>query len=214
MSSPNIIKLLPLEKSSFLPRFRETVKGGMTMGHLIAGEDWLENGMLRVWVPGSVSSVLPENLRYDLFNSRDEIVFGHNQVLPELHRVFDRHLSASPAALVVADTYYRVSRPQRPKGKQLSWFSTNDPRGGTERNICVYVQDDRASAAVYDEILRDAHQYTTVAVLTKLTGGTSIEPGQHLDPQSATLQGLLQNVEHVVIGVFDEMSFMLWSRSE
>jgi hypothetical protein len=97
-------ELVSVEKSSFLPRFREMVKGGMTFGHLIAGEDWLENGMLRVWVPGSVSSVLPENLRYDLFNSRDEIWPATNGSFRVLPVFFDRHFRAGPAALVIADT--------------------------------------------------------------------------------------------------------------
>jgi hypothetical protein len=196
-------KALPLAES-VLVNFRELLRGSLGLGsHL---ENRVTDGKLWVWVPEVLTSIDPRRLREDIFYPE---TFDVDPVRKEAIRNF---LSVEPAGLVIADTAYEPSEARPDRLDSMEWFSLHPAYNPSKIRVCVFVRGPEFSDASYDALVGAASPYPTTLVLTALPDSSELRSGVHLDPPSQILQNLLDRVQSVMVGVFDELSMMVWSK--
>jgi len=79
--------------------------------------------------------------------------------------------------------------------------------------VKVYLTAADANRQLYPEVERVSSPYPTTIVLTSLPDGLAIRCGGDYAIDSEIIQSLVTRVEHILLGVFDERSMMVWSRS-
>lgn len=188
------------------------LREGHSLGQRIAGQVD-EFTFVGVWLPdSSAAPPPPDKLRYDVLSHPQ--AFGIKEAVDKF---LEQHLTTQENAIVVAETF--VTSPERfplLEEHPIRWFSCAAPDGGWDMRdrICVFLTSDDSNSAAYEAIRRHRSDYPTIMVLTSLPPGSDIECGERLDPKSQRWNELFSRALHVLLGVCDERSFVLMSRSE
>lgn len=194
-------KLVCLD-TEFIAPFRRKLHGGLGLGWRLS-ERKLTPCTLAVWLPDDLTTA-PLNLDYDF--ERWERPFD---IRKELFSVLDAHLR-EPGAVVIADTSRGSCGPRPQWFDQLTWFTCEPLPPAAELRMCAVVEHSRASDQVFEILLREASPYATVLTLSSLPAGVHLGSGDHLD--AGQLEALMDRVERILVGVYDERSMMLWTR--
>jgi hypothetical protein len=198
---------------SFLPQFREMLCGSMVLGRYAIREGLIENGSLRVWVPDAVDAIRPEDIRWDIFypGPHQPARFGMDQAEREAIRLINDHLSRQENALVAADAIQVLSRPEDvPRTVESSWFSCDSMIDKYPSGVCLYLRHGQQSMTACEELLRKMNRYPSSIVLTSVPQEEMPQHTGYVAPE--TMRTLIRRTEHILVGAFDEMSYLWWSR--
>jgi hypothetical protein len=187
--------------------FRELLDASPTFGPLVTGVLDLNIGRLEVWVPDAIESVPLQNLRRDPFYPEED--FGQSEATD---RYFEEYLGKDPQKFLIADTRRTTAESSIRGNPKVPWFTCDSPSTPGKVNTCVYGTGAEFSEQALDDLLAEANQFPRTVVLTSLPAGVALISGCHLAPESPLLTALVHRVEHVLLGVFDETSYMVWSR--
>ncbi len=189
-------KLLDLD-TSWLMLFRENLDGGFALGRLVAQAVDFDKGTLRVFVPEDMGSLAPQRLRHSLIGLDESF-----DVFAPVCQYFDQFCAGDPSKLVIADTYRKSVEP----GERIDvpWFLLYSPDKGGSLQVCAFLRGDQVNPESDGDLLNEASNYPPANVVLK--------SGDYLAPTSPIPAILIRNVEHVLIGVFDDTSYMVWSR--
>lgn len=205
-------KLVPLDES-YAPLCLNYLSLGLSLGpRLLERVEAFDR--LSVWLPDTCTDppsvdVIPHGIP------------GHSErfgLREELTVFFNEFFTQRDGALVVSETLTRAGdRWPVPQKKMIRWFLCEPPPDSKEMwrdRICVYLTKVDADAASYDTLLRHAKAYPSVIFLTSLVPPAEINSGERLDPTSKRWNDLFDRAEYILIGVCDEMSYIVMSRSE
>ena len=197
-------KLISLNES-FIPEFESMLGGGMIFGSLLIKRD-LGDGSLSAWVSERIGEISPHQLRTDIFWPHP---FKYNQ---ELYVFFDRFFEKNRNGILVADTPLTPSMPNNQKFlKGLEWFSCDGPWKEYKQRITVYVTSQSAEHNRYKNILGVAWHYPTTILLTSLPPDQGLRNEAHYGIDSETIRHLIERVDHIMLGIFDERSMAVWT---
>lgn len=197
-------KVLKLEKQ-WLAQFTESLAASPAIGRLALQAISLTTGQLEVWVPDVMASLPPQELQQDYLQYEES--FGVDEAI---YSYFDQHLRNERNKLAIADTHRSVVGEQ--EKIEVSWFLLNPPSQPERIQVCAYISGSDASPGAYDSFLNEASPYPKTIVLTSLDPKFTLSSGDYLSSESPVLKSLMLNVEHILLGVFDERSFMIWTR--
>lgn len=205
-------KLLPLD-ASYRSLCLKYLSAGQSLGPRLL-ERVEKFDRLSVWLPETCTvpptvDVIPHGIP------------GHSErfgLREAVETFFDSFFSKREGALVVAETLKWAGDPwPSPNVKMIRWFLFEAPEGSKQRwrdRICVYLTAIEADAPNYDTLLRHANRYPSIIVLTSLKPPDRINSGERLDPTSRRGIDLFDRAEHILIGVCDEMSYIIMSRGD
>lgn len=199
-------KHLPLDESWWTP-FNDLLGASPTFGPLAIDSEMLGKGTLQAWVPEGMNSLPSRNLLSDIDYQES---FG---VWESLVQSFSCHLEQGARRLIIADT--RNSQPLFPakwETLELSWFICQSLRASTASNACLYLTERQNAEEKFDHLMSFAGGYPTVITLTSLPPDTTITPGDYLALDAPVLASLVARIERIFVGIFDERSYMVWSR--
>jgi hypothetical protein len=203
MPKYSMAKALGLD-ASVLVNFCDVLKGSPGLGSHFRYR--VADGQLWVWVPEALTSIDPRRLREDIFYPE---TFDVDPIRKDEIRSF---LSSEPNGLVIADTFYEPSKSKPGHFVDLEWFSLCPTYDPSQIRVCVFVRGPQLSDASYDALMAAASPYPTTVVCTSLPVGSDLASGIHLDMHSQILENLLHRTQIVIVGVFDELSMMGWSK--
>jgi hypothetical protein len=193
------MKAIQLENNA-IPLFRERLRGSLGLGPYL--EQHIAGGSLWVWAP-EVSTPI------DLGRLNEDIFYPASTDLEStLTNALLRHFKTDPSAVLVADTAYRL---EHVRPDSLQWFSLDSFHDPGQRRICAFLTGAAADEKAVEELVAVASPYPTTLVFTSLTHAADLTRGVYLDPRNAVLQDLVQAVKHVLVGVFDERTMLIWS---
>lgn len=161
---------------------------------------------LKVWVPEKITEIEPSALDRDFAGYRAPFT-----VRDALFALLTAHLHAEAGGVVIADTSRSLSDPWPDWLRDVTWFSCSSPSGATRHRVCVLVDSRNATPEGYARLVRAASPYPTVLTLTSLPQDFAIRSGEHLEEDR--LRTLLDRVAQILVGVFDERSMMIWTRT-
>jgi hypothetical protein len=199
-------KLISLDDSWREP-FRESLNSSPIFGPLLAEAFDLNVGRLEAWVPDAIESVPLQNLLRDPFYPGEG--FGHSEALC---CYLEEYLRKDPERLSITDTRRTTAWTSMWGDPKIPWFTCDSPSIPGELTVCVYVTGAEASEQTFDELLNESNQWPQMLVLTSQSTGMPLISGCHLAPESPLLTALAHRAEHVLLGVFDGTSHIVWSR--
>lgn len=191
--------------SAVVPEFRWFVHGGLGLGiHL---QDRIVGGEFYVWVPDEFTSIDQTRFQQDIFSP---IRFN---VDPARMQAISEFLDSEPNGVVIADTSREVSEPRLERFRLLEWFSVRNP-AINKTYLCVFLRKEQFNAESYRALMAESSAYTTTLTLTSVTSPERLVSGMDLNTHPDVLQELLDRVKQVMVGVFDEMSMLVWHRTQ
>jgi len=196
-------KQLPLD-DSWLSVFHGELVRNFPVWQLAEPHVDLGSGRLSVWVPEHMNSLPPQKLRQSLNPQED---FGEWETMCAF---FDQHLRNDPSRLIIADTYNSLQDIRFADRMEVPWFSVEAASSEQWPRVCAYITGAQTNVTAYDNLLNSACSYPQTLILT--SGNEVPHSGQHFAVDSKILQAFGQRVEHIMIGVFDACSMMIWSR--
>jgi len=201
-------KLLDLPPS-YLPSFLDILSGGLTLGQLLYTGNFWQEGSLSVWVPDHLTSLASSDFQTDPFFPE---IYGLTEpVAPFLKQ----RLSGLTEAWVFGETFYSASYYEKlgTHEKELLWFALDRPgKPDDDACLCVSLKGSRGvTEEQCDELLRECSGYPTVLAVSSPTADLPVRKGTAPLIDHETLKSSIRP-QHVLVGVFDEMSLMMWSR--
>ncbi len=200
-------KLLDLPPS-YLPSFLDILSGGLTLGQLLYTGDFWQEGSLSVWVPDHLTSLPLSDFQRDPFFPE---IYGLTEpVAPFLKQ----RLLELPEAWVFGETSYSASYYEElgSDKEAFAWLAVDNPVKPDETDLCVSLH---GSQNVTDKqcsrLLDTCDGYPTVVVVSSPTADFAVQSGAPSFVDHETVKTLMFP-QHVLVGVFDEMSLMMWSR--
>jgi hypothetical protein len=183
--------------------FRRLVHGGPGLPALL--EDRITDGEFYVWVPDEVTSVDTRRLREDIFYP------ASFDVDPVRMQAIGEFLTCEMNGLVIADTYHELSHPKPDWARSLEWFSFARQPGPPR--LFPFLRKERYNVKTYSDLFGAASAYPTTVMLTSITDPLDLASGMDLNSHAGVLHELLDRVRQLMVGVFDERSMLVWSRS-
>jgi hypothetical protein len=191
--------------NSFLPAFKRRLVGSLVMGDLLVDKP-LQDGHLSVWVPHDRGSIRLEDLDNDIFYPS-----GFSFV-EDLYEFLDNYFVTYPLGLLVAVTSREESWDNSIMG-DLPWFSCDLSDGSPERPILAYLSSQNAHHDMYGMVDSWSARYPKSWVLSSMSNSYEIKSHECYKYSSELVTTIIETIDHILIGVFDETSMMVWSRS-
>jgi hypothetical protein len=199
---------------SLRPAFQELLSSGLSIGKLLAKISASNEGILSALLPQKIGSVSPTtNLRYSLSSLRPDDVALYDDFEPReaLFTLFNYHSRETEGGMIMAETYLSPEQAKHGWPEEILWFCIPEQTTpGSSGYICAAVKG-LPRRSNYEELMRRASPFPSVLALIagsketdRLTSGSTLS--------TEALQLLLADVRHIIVGAFDEESFLAWSK--
>lgn len=198
-----MVKQLQLDQKWFGP-FIDLLNAAPTFGPLMVNSGLLQSGRLETWVPAEVDALPSQDLGSDFFYGQPFDPWNN------LCECFNRHLAKGPNQLIIADTRSRAMPLNM--GPNLSSFTCQSPHNYREHQVCLYLTSRTSSGAAFDDLTAFAGWYPRMFTLTSVPAHDDLSLNESVTLDSPSLADLVLRAEQVLAGVFDERSYILWTR--
>jgi hypothetical protein len=190
--------------NSLISAFTSRLQNSIALGEIFRHKSF-ESGHLRIWVPPEYAVIDSTQLDYDIFYP-NKISFEN-----ELYEFLDSYFSNTPHGLLIA------ASPREPQWDNsilgdTAWFSTDSSRNSSDKSIMLYLKSEKADHNMYNQLKRWSSSYQSAWALSSMTNGPEINTGKYYDINSNEIQTIIKTVDHILLGVFDERSMMVWSK--
>ena len=194
--------------SSFRPRFSELVSGGLSFGPLLAQATNLAEGSLSLWAPDDVKPIAPENLLTDIYF---ELPYDPN---PDIARYLAARLNGHGPWLFLGETDDFESQQISPEvSRRYIWPVVESAVPAHDNYLCLGFIENKLTEEAWDGFVRTMKRYQLVAMIAKVSGDLAWKPGDFPELAGKQLEDLLKSAQFILVGIFDEMSMMLWERN-
>ena len=194
--------------SSFLPHFQEMLERGFTLGPRVANLIDLSNGSLNVWMPKEITTISPKDLSTDInypkpWESKTEICKYLVSVLPK-----------DSSTLLLGETHRFVNeKPPLQEAMHFAWLIVSSSIPAYDRFLCVCSINLVIDHQTWSDFRREIKLYPSIVVIAKQPADLALTRGEFNELEENRLTALLEGTQYVLVGVFDEMSMIVWARN-
>ena len=161
----------------------------------------LRNGTLMTFVPDDANAETATDFRHGglAVGTSSGVIGAINEKVATL---IAHHLSGGPAHYAIFEDYLR-----EPDSKLLA----GDHYFVHQNEVCLFISPGTGGDP-HDikRALKNASRYTFRGILTSLGSNRELMVGESVAP--AVLAELAQNSKHILVGAYDEESYIIWSR--
>jgi hypothetical protein len=163
-----------------------------------------------VWVPEEIEVIPPEKLLMDIAYSPDLWTGISQKIAQDLVSI----LNGTGPWLLLGETYW--SGGERPPLKDVTrfvWPIVSSAAPGHDKFLCVCSIETNIDEHKWVEFEKELKPYPpSIASIAKPPHGLALERGEFPPLEGEQLSNLLRSTEYILVGVFDDMSKMLWER--
>lgn len=196
--------------SFFLPHFRQFLLDGFAIGPAMANVTDLTAGSLSVWVPQEIGVIPPEKLLMDIAPTPD-LWTGISETIA---RDLALTLKGTGPWLLLGETYWSGS--ERPPLKDVTrfvWPIVPSAASGYDTFLCACSIENNIDEQNWVEFEKELKPYPpSIVLIAKPPHGLELKRGEFPVLEGEQLSNLLRSTEYILVGVFDDMSKMLWER--
>lgn len=206
---------------SYLPNFRQLLFDGLAFGPLLPRLIDLEKGALSVWVPESLPAVLPSQLETDVFHG----LHGVAEIRREVGLYLGSRIDDGTDWLLLGETYHLATEPPPEKDRErFIWATVSSalpvyvgrdspiaPAVHKFRSVCMRTRG--IDLEGWDSFTKKLKEYPSIALIARPPADLDLKSSEFSELAGEPLFKLLRSTHYILVGVFDEMSMMLWERN-
>lgn len=199
-------RLISLDHS-FLPYFRQLLRDGLALGPLIEDTVDLTQGSLDIWAPEGVETVAAADLHTDIFYGKehspktDITAFVTSAILEE------------ETNLLVGETDRLVTEePPAKNAARFPWLVIPSSIETKNKYLCVCLSTRRVDEQRWSAFERELKPYPSIVVIANRPHDLVLAPGEFRELRKDQLKVILQNTRYILVGIFDEVSRIRWTR--
>lgn len=194
----------------FFPYFQGLLRDGLTLGPRIADLIDLSTGSLSVWVTDEIKSIEPKDLQTDIFYpvKKDKLKYDIPNFLASI-------LSENTSLILIGETdRFSNELPPVHDTVRFPWLIVSSSVPAYEKFLCVCFVNAVIGWETWDAFRSELKQYPSIILVVDRPSHLLLTPGEFVKLEDTQLKDLLRCTKYILVGIFDEMSMMLWKRNK
>jgi hypothetical protein len=195
--------------SSFLLHFRQRLQDGLAFGPLLANVVDLTGGTLSVWAPDALATIQPDDLQTDVFHG----FHGGTEILREIGLYIASRINDRTEWLLLGETFHTPSSPPPNKDKiRFIWPVVASAVTPNDKYLGVCTVTPGIDWKRWEAFAKELKPYPSIAMIAKPPTSIELKPGEFPELAGEQLDDLLLSAQYILVGVFDDISMILWER--